>query len=138
MLGLQPGAMIAPIAIFFLIFGVRLIVRKQWLAITAAFVLMTLVQGLQSQQTTVLGWAVSAAVWGVLIFVIVRFGILAALISFVYANTLLMLPLTTDLSVWYANRAWFGLAVLAVVTGTGVYLALAGRPVFARALLQDA
>lgn len=138
MLGLQPGAMIAPIAIFFLIFGVRLVVRKQWVAISVAFVLMSLVQGLQTQQTTVLGWVASAAVWGILIFVIVRFGILAALISFVYANTLLILPLTTDFSAWYANRAWFGLAVLAVVTGTGVYFALAGRPVFAGAMLQDA
>ena len=137
MLGLQPGAMIAPIAIFFMIFGVRLVVRKQWAAISVAFVLMSLVQGLQSQQTTVLGWVASAAVWAVLIFVIVRFGILAALISFVYANTLLVLPLTTDLSAWYANRAWFGLAILVVVTVTGVYFALAGRPVFAKALLQD-
>jgi len=135
---LQPGAMIAPIAIFFLIFGVRLVVKKQWVAIGIAFVLMSLIQGLQTQQTTVLGWATSAAVWGLLIYVLVRFGILAALISFVYANMLLVLPLTTDPSVWYANRAWFGLAILAVVTGTGVYLALAGRPVFARALLQDA
>ena len=138
MLGLQPGAMIAPIGIFFLIFGVRLVVRKQWIAVSVAFVLMSLVQGLQSQQVTVLGWVASAAVWGILIFVIVRFGILAALISFVYANTLLVLPVTTDLGVWYANRAWFGLAVLAVVTGAGVYFALAGRPVFAKALLQDA
>ena len=79
-----------------------------------------------------------AAVWAVLIFVIVRFGILATLIAFVYANTLLVLPLTVDFSAWYADRAWFGLAVLAIVTGTGVYLALAGRPVFAGALLQDA
>lgn len=138
MFGLQPGAMIVPIAIFFLIFGVRLVVRKQWAAVGVAFVLMSLVQGLQTQQTTVLGWAASAVVWGILIFVIVRFGILSALISFVYANTLLVLPLTTDLSAWYVNRAWFGLAVLAIVTGTGVYLALAGRPVFAGALLQDA
>jgi hypothetical protein len=138
MLGLQPGAMIAPIAIFFLIFGVRLVVRKQWAAVSVAFVLMSLVQGLQTQQTTVLGWVASAAVWGILIFVIVRFGILAALIAFVYANTLLVLPLTIDMSAWYANRVWFGLAVLAIVTGTGVYLALAGRPVFAGALLQDA
>jgi hypothetical protein len=130
--------MIAPIGIFFLIFGVRLVVRKQWIAISFAFVLMSLVQGLQSQQTTVLGWVASAAVWAILIFVIVRFGILATLIAFVYANTLLVLPLTLDFSAWYADRMWFGLAVLAIVTGTGVYLALAGRPVFAGALLQDA
>jgi serine/threonine-protein kinase len=138
MLGLQPGAMIAPIGIFFLIFGVRLVVRKQWIAISFAFVLMSLVQGLQTQQTTVLGWVASAAVWAILIFVIVRFGILATLIAFVYANTLLVLPLTLDFAAWYADRMWFGLAVLAIVTGAGVYLALAGRPVFSAALLQDA
>ena len=60
------------------------------------------------------------------------------MISFAYANMLLALPFTTDLSAWYANRVWFGLAILALVTGFGVYLALAGRPVFAKALLQDA
>jgi hypothetical protein len=130
--------MIAPIAIFFLIFGLRIVLRKQWLALGAAFLLMTLVQGLQSQAQTVPAWIAAAAVWGILIFVIFRYGILAALISFVYANTLLVLPLTTDPSVWYANRAWFGLAVLALVTGFGVYASLAGRQIFARALLQDA
>jgi hypothetical protein len=138
LLATQPGAMIAPIAIFFLIFGLRVVLRKQWLALGAAFVLMTLVQGLQSQAQTVPSWIAAAAVWGLLIFVIFRYGIFAALISFVYANMLLMLPLTTDPSAWYANRAWFGLAILAAVTGFGVYAALAGRAVLARALLQDA
>jgi serine/threonine-protein kinase len=138
LLGTQPGAMIAPIGVFFLIFGLRILVRRQWIALGLAFALMSLLQGLQTQQTTVLGWVTSAAVWGLLIFVIVRLGILAAVISFVYANLLLALPLTTDLSSWYANRAWFGLAVLAAVTAYGFYLSLAGRPLLAGALLQDA
>jgi hypothetical protein len=134
----QPGAMIVPIAIFFVIFGLRLVLRRQWLAIGAAFVLMTVVQGLQLQASSLPVWITACAVWALLIFVIVRFGVLAALISFVYGNMLLSLPLTTDASAWYANRGWFGLTLLAAVTGFGVYASLAGRPLLATTLLQDA
>jgi hypothetical protein len=140
LLAVQPGAMIVPIAIFFLIFGLRIVVRRMWIATALAFVLMSLLQGLQLQQTLPLVWAVvaAAAVWIILIFVIVRLGVLAGVISFVYANSLLALPLTADFSAWYADRAWLGRAVLALLTGYGFYVSLAGRPVFADALLQDA
>ena len=135
---LQPGAMLAPIGVFFLIFVLRIAVRKQWIAIAVAFALMSTIQGLQLQQPSILGWVVAAAVWALLIFVIVRLGVLAAVISFTYANLLLSLPLTTDLSVWYFDRAAFGLLVLIALTSYGVYLSIAGRTVFADSLLQEA
>jgi serine/threonine-protein kinase len=134
----QPGAMLAPIGVFFLIFGLRVVVRKQWIAVALAFALMSVIQGLQMQQPTLLAWAVAASVWAILIFVIVRMGLLAGVISFIYANLLLSLPLTTDPSVWYFDRAAFGLLVLIGLTSYGVYLSIAGRPVFADSLLQEA
>jgi serine/threonine-protein kinase len=137
MIAATTNGMLAPIGVFFLIFVLRLILRKTALAVGGAMLIMVLVQGLQSQGS-LLGWIASAAIWAIIIFVIVRLGLLAAVITFVYANTLLTFPFTTDLSAWYAGRMWLGLAALAVVTGYGFYLSLAGRSVFAHALLQDA
>ena len=47
------------------------------------------------------------------------------------------LPLTTDLSSWYAGRTIIGLLFLVVLAGYGFWISLAGRPLFARDFLPD-
>ena len=135
----QLGAMIVPIGIFFLILLTRLIVKKEKVAVGIAFVLLSVIRGLGQAEQTPLAWVISAAVWGLIMFVIVRRGLLPAVFTFVYANLLLTLPLTSDFSAWYAGRGWFGILVVVGLAGYGFYISsLAGRPVFADALLEQA
>jgi predicted Ser/Thr protein kinase len=137
LLQFQTAAMISPIFVFFLILAVRLIVKKQWIAVGVSLVLMTLVQGLSSA-TEPLGWILSAGIWMLIIWIMVRRGLLPAVFTFVYANLLISLPLTSDFSAWYAGRAWFGVGVLAAVALYGFYISsLAGRTVFADVLLEQ-
>ena len=44
--------------------------------------------------------------------------------------SLVFVPLTLDLSEWYASRSLLVLAAFAVFVGYGFYTALAGRPIF--------
>jgi len=70
----------------------------------------------------------------VVVYLLVRFGILALLFGQFYANLILSSPYSFDLSRWYAGR---GIFVLLLVAGTwlwGLRLALGGRPMLKLAL----
>ena len=86
-----------PVGVFLLIFVLRLATgwatRRVWPAVAIAFAIMTVLQALgQTTPATALDWVLAAAIWGILIGVILRLGLLAASFAFVYANMLLFLP----------------------------------------------
>lgn len=136
LLALQANAILVPIALLFLILLVRVVVRKTWAAVGAVALIMTVVQGMQGPDTP-LFWLISGLVWCILIGVITRLGVLASMFSFVYANTLLGLPLTAELSTWYSGRAWAGLILAAALAAYGFYISLGDRPAFGGSLLPD-
>ncbi|HYT31524.1 MAG TPA: hypothetical protein VEO37_02930, partial [Thermoanaerobaculia bacterium] len=128
-----------PVAMFFaliaalLFFLLRAVLRKEWLA-AAVFVLI------QTVPSFLAGGLISGAfglVFGAaFIFIFLRFGLLA----WVFANYFghcLEFPLTTDASAWYAGTSLFVLLVLAALAIYGFRIALAGKPVFSGARLDD-
>ena len=122
--------------LLFLILLVRVVVRKTWAAVGAVALMMITVQGLQGPDTPWY-WLTSGLVWCILIGVITRLGVLASMFSFVYANTLLGLPLTTEFAAWYSGRAWAGLILAAALAAYGFYISLGDRTVFGGSLLPD-
>jgi len=72
-----------------------------------------------------------------LLFALWRGGLLSLVVTLFVMFSLLEVPLTLDLSAWYAARA---VPVLLVLVGLSLYgfkTALAGKPVFGRELLDD-
>jgi eukaryotic-like serine/threonine-protein kinase len=72
-----------------------------------------------------------------MLFALLRGGLLSLVVALFVMFSLLEVPLTLDLSAWFAMRA---LPVLLVVLGLSVYgfkTALAGKPLFGRELLDD-
>jgi serine/threonine-protein kinase len=116
-----------------LFFLLRAVLRKEWLA-AAVFVLI------QAVPFFLTGGLISGAfglvVAAVEIFVFLRFGLLA----WVFANYFqhfLQFPLTTDSSAWYAGTSLFLLVVLAALAVYGFRIALAAKPAFSGARLDD-
>jgi serine/threonine-protein kinase len=66
----------------------------------------------------------------VLMFILVRWGLLAAVVAGFVANIVMAAPATLDLSAWYIDRTALGLGVLAVLLGWGFKNAIAGQAVF--------
>jgi serine/threonine-protein kinase len=126
-------AMFFALAEAMLFFLLRAVLRKEWLA-AAVFVLFFAVPSfLNGGLISGVFVLVAAAVE---IFVFVRFGLLA----WVFANYFghcLQFPLTTDSSAWYAGTSLLVLLVLAAIAVYGFRIALAGRPMFAGAVLDD-
>jgi Protein kinase domain/zinc-ribbon domain len=126
-------AMFFALAAAMLFFLLRAVLRKEWLA-AAVFVLFF------AAPSFLIGGPISGAFSLVIaaaeIFVFVRFGLLA----WVFANYfghMLQFPLTTDSSAWYAGTSLLVLLVLAAIAVYGFRIALAGRPMFSGAVLDD-
>jgi hypothetical protein len=115
-----------------LFFLLRVVLRKEWLA-TGAFVL---IMAVLTQGGELIATAFGVVWAAAFIFVFLRFGLLA-LVFGNYFQHFLEFPLTTDSSAWYAGTSLFLLLVLAALAVYGFRIALAGRPMFSGAGLDD-
>jgi len=77
-----------------------------------------------------------AAVAGLIVAVVFRFGLLSAAIMVYVCLTQIYLPSTTDPTVWYAGASALGLAVAVGLGAYGFLVSLAGKPIFGRSILQ--
>jgi hypothetical protein len=75
-------------------------------------------------------------IWGLLVFLLIRFGLLAFVAQGIFVN-LLSFPLTTQGSAWYAGISLAGILLMAAMALYGFYTSLGGRPVFGGAVLEE-
>jgi serine/threonine-protein kinase len=130
----QFSAVLFSMTFLFLLVLLRMVVRRQWLA-AAIWCLMVAVPLMGEH--AVPGW-VGGLFRGVLMLVVLTRGglLMLATLMFVMFVTL-ELPLTLDVSAWYASRGWPPLLVIAGLAVYGFHTSLAGKPMFGRSLLED-
>jgi len=75
--------------------------------------------------------------YGVGVFVLVRFGLVAVAASVVVAILLQWFPITPQLSAWYSGIGLTGLFLLLGLTAYAFYTSLGGQPVFGRVSIED-
>ena len=136
LVGASAVSMLIALGFALLFFLLRAILRKEWLAVGAFVLFVTLTVVMLAQ-----GGGLIAAVFGLvkaaaLILVFLRFGLLALIFGNYFAH-LLEFPLTTDSSAWYAGTSLFLLVVLAALVVYGFRIAVAGRPILSGMRLED-
>ena len=120
--------------IFFFLFLVRLVVRKDWIA--AAVIVAVGVGTNFGAQYLWLQFFYAGVVWLSIYLILRRFGLLTLVVGLVVQNVLIVFPLTTRLSVWYSGSVLTALLLVLIVSGYGFYTSLGGRPVFSGNLLD--
>src|SRR6516162_291343 len=122
------------LGIFFLLFLLRLVVKKDWIA---AIVIVFL--GAVTNTGGDYFWSTflfAAVIWLSIYLVLRRFGLLALVVGLVVQNTLVTFPMTTHLSRWYAAGAIAGMVTIVAVALFAMYEALAGQPLFSTKALD--
>ncbi len=123
------------LAIFFLLFLLRLVVRKDWIAaIVIVFLGAITNTGGDYFWMTFLA---SAIIWLSIYLVLRRFGLLALVVGLVVQNMLVTFPMTTHLSRWYASGAIAGMLTIVAIMLFAFHRALAGQPLFSAKVLDD-
>jgi serine/threonine-protein kinase len=123
-----------PLAILFVLFLLRALLRKEWAA-AVAFVLLFTAAFAADFAPVVL--VVSLIVWVLAVFLLIRFGLLAFVVQGFFENLLESYPLTTQGSAWYAGISLTAILLMAAIALYGFYTSLGGRPVFGGAVLEE-
>jgi serine/threonine-protein kinase len=77
-----------------------------------------------------------AAVAGLIVAVVFRFGLLSTAIMVYICFTQIYLPSTTDPTVWYVGVSALSLSIVVGLAVYGFLVSLAGKPIFGRSILQ--
>jgi hypothetical protein len=113
------------LALFFIFFLVRLLLRNQWLAVAAVVALF----GLPALFTehAALHAVENMLVFGTALLLLVRFGLLALLVALCVNNVLQAYPLTAHLSEWYAQPTIIVFVMVTALAVFGFYTSTAGK-----------
>ncbi len=122
------------IALLFVLFLFRVLLRKEWAAAVAWALLFAFLAPLGDTPVAVVGALIFSSL---AVFVMIRFGLLALVTNFVVFNILQSFPLTTQGSAWYSGISLTGILLMAAIALYAFYTSLGGRPVFGGAMLEE-
>jgi serine/threonine-protein kinase len=130
------NALVFPAALLLLLLIFSIIFRRWWAAVGALFLLLTVLGSVAGEHPS-FDWLGEMLRSALILVVLLRFGLLAAVFAQFFALAFFFFPMTTDFSAWYAGSTAFALAVLVVFTLYGFRTSLAGQRLFSGSLVED-
>ena len=130
------NALLFPSALLFLLLLFSLIFRRWWAAVGVLFVLVALLGSATGEQPST-DWLFGTLGAALILFVLLRLGLLACVLMQFFNLTFYIYPVTTDFSAWYAGTTAFALAVALALTFYGFRTSLAGQRLFSGSLVGD-
>jgi serine/threonine-protein kinase len=118
-------AIFTAVLFFFLLFLLRLVLRKDWIA-GAAFVAMITVATNSGTTTPWVDYPLAALAFAVFALALLRFGLLAGIVMSAVGQVL-ALGAVLDFSAWYAGMAVMPIALVVLVVVYGFRVSLGGR-----------
>lgn len=130
-------ALLNALGLMFLLFLLRLALRRDWL-MTVAFVVLMSARITGDQLGTILTGLAFQVAWSlIMVTVLSRFGLLAFTVAWTVDRVIEQTPLTTAVWDWHAAPTVVGLAVLIALTVWATRVALAGRSLIGTQLHGD-
>lgn len=138
MLIVQPIPM--ALSFLFLFLGLRVILRKQWIAVACICSILVFPDLLSSWNEMtptqlIVFLAKDMAFLITMLVALLRFGLLST-IAFLYADRFVQYPFVLGLSGWQSTTSWMALAILGAMCGYSCYTSMAGRPLFRDELIE--
>lgn len=124
-----PVSILGTLQFFFLLLGLKFVLRKDWLAALAFVAIFALPKALTSSYLPV-ELPLWILVYAIAVLIVYRFGLIPLACAIFTVNMLSNVPFTADFSAWYMST--FVLALLSVVAlaGWGFYHSLGGEPLW--------
>jgi serine/threonine-protein kinase len=135
-------AMFEMILVYFVLLVIRLLLRRDWATIVLVVALLAPALALGSQGQGASLFALSARLIGAAVFVttfavvVMRIGLIAAIVFSFAAKLLVSTPLTFEMSEFYAPQSILGMLLVLAIAAYGLRYSIAGQSVF-RDLLGD-
>lgn len=124
-----PASIVGTLLFFFLLLGLKAILRKDWLAAVAFVALYALPPGLTSSYVAVElpAWIL---IYAVAVLIVFRFGLIPLAVAIFTVNMLANVPLTADFSAWYMGTSMLALLSVVALAAWGFYHSIGGQPLW--------
>jgi hypothetical protein len=129
------GSIMGTLLFFFVLFLLRVVLRNRALAVICFVALFSAPNALSGGHPWI-AVPVWLAIYSIAALAVVRFGLVALATGVFTANVLLNLPLTLDVSIWYAGTSLAVLLSFVAIAVWGFYTSLAGRKLWKEGLFE--
>jgi serine/threonine-protein kinase len=120
---------------FFLIFVLRALLRRQWLA-AATFVLLFSALNVLGADHPVPTTITEVVIYTIAVIMLLRFGLVTLAVGILTIDLLINAPATASLSAWYASSAVFAFGSILALGSWGAYTSLGGQPLWTGDLFE--
>jgi serine/threonine-protein kinase len=120
------GSIRATLVFFLVLFLLRVLLRKRWLA-AVAFVAVFAAPPILASRHLALEAPMQIAVYSIAAFAVVRFGLVTLAAGILTADVLVDVPVTASLSSWYVGSSAFVFSSVLALALWGFYTSLAGQ-----------
>jgi serine/threonine-protein kinase len=116
--------------VFFLVFfGLKVILRKEWIAAIVFITIFAVPPGLSSSYKSI-ELPAMMLVYAIALLIVIRFGLVPLAVAIFTINLMANVPFSADLSTWYMPASILALLSVLVIAGWGFYHSLGGQPVW--------
>ena len=124
-----PQAIQTTLIFFFVLFGLKVLFRKEWIAAIVFVAIFALPRGLTSTFMAV-ELPAQVLVYAIAVLIVVRFGFVPLAVAIVTVDLTSNIPFSADLSTWYMPTSILALLSVVALAGWGFYHSLGGEPVW--------
>jgi serine/threonine-protein kinase len=124
-----PSSIQGTLQFFFLLLGLKVVLRKDWLAAIAFVAIFALPRGFSSSYVAV-ELPTQILVYVVAVLIVFRFGLVPLACAIFTVDMLANIPFTADLSAWYIPTAILAVLSIVAMAGWGFYHSLGGEPLW--------
>jgi hypothetical protein len=124
-----PQSIQTTLVFFFLLFGLKVLLRKEWIAAIALVMIFALPRGLSSTYMAV-EIPAQIVVYSIAVLIVLRFGFVPLACAVFTINLMANVPFSTDFSAWYMTTSILALLSVVALAGWGFYNSLGGEPLW--------
>jgi hypothetical protein len=124
-----PQSIQTTLVFFFVLFLLKVLLRKEWIAGIALVVLFALPRGLSSTYMAV-DIPAQILVYAIAVVIVLRFGFVPLACAIFTINLMANVPFSADLSAWYMPTSILALLSVLALAGWGFYHSLGGEPIW--------
>jgi serine/threonine-protein kinase len=121
-----PSSILGTLQFFFLLFGLKFLLRKDWLAAIAFVAIFALPRGLLDSHPKI-ELPTLILVYSIAVLIVLRFGLIPLAVAIFTVDMVANLPLSSDLSAWFTINSLLALSSVVALAIWGFYHSLGGR-----------